>query len=108
MGNPGPGTYQNENVSIVYKKEPTWRIGTSSREDVIKKVKREGIPGPGNYSIYSRAVEGRKYGFGTEKRNANDKGFTPGPGQYHIPCSIVDVPRYQTYSSGFKDEFRFI
>ena len=56
----------------------------------------------------SRAVEGRKYAFGKEKRGVSSKGFTPGPGQYHIPCSIVDVPKYQTYSNGFKDEYRFI
>lgn len=83
-------------------------MGTSSREDVIKKIKREGLPGPGNYNIPSRALEGKKYAFGKERRGDSGKGFTPGPGQYHIPCSIVDVPKYQTYTSGFQEEFRFI
>lgn len=105
---PGPGTYNSEKVNYVKNKEPSWRIGTSSREDLIKKIKREGLPGPGNYNIPSRALEGKKYNFGKEKRGDMGNNFTPGPGQYHIPCSIVDVPKYQTYSSGFKEEFRFI
>ena len=46
--------------------------------------------------------------FGKETRGGNTKNFVPGPGQYHIPCTVVDVPKYQTYSSGFKEEYRFI
>ncbi len=107
MQNPGPG-YYNDKVEQVKSKPPSWRIGTSSREDVIKRIQREAFPGPGNYNLQSKAVEGKQYRFGNEKRCITNKGFTPGPGQYHIPCSIVDVPKYQTYSSGFQDEYRFI
>lgn len=57
----------------------------------------------------SKAIQGKQYKFGTEKRIVYGRENTPGPGQYHIPCTIADVPKYQTYSStGFKDEFRFI
>mmetsp|Transcript_314 Transcript_314/g.298 ORF Transcript_314/g.298 Transcript_314/m.298 type:complete len:450 (+) Transcript_314:7-1356(+) len=108
LDGPGPGQYNNERVKAVYSKEPSWRIGTSTREDQIKRVKREGLPGPGNYNIHSKALEGRKYMFGKQKKGSYRNGFTPGPGQYHIPCSVVDVPKYQTYSSGFQNEFRFI
>ena len=32
--------------------------------------------------------------FGKEKRSKEIIEETPGPGQYHIPCSIVDVNNY--------------
>lgn len=83
-------------------------MGSSTREDQIKKIKREGLPGPGNYNISSKAIEGKKYKFGNERRDKSNIGGLPGPGQYHIPTQIVDVPRYQTYGSGFQEEFRFI
>lgn len=108
LGGPGPGQYDNNKVGQIKVKEPSWRIGTSSREDIIKKVKRENLPGPGNYQIPSRALEGKKYMFGKQSRGENYKSFVPGPGQYHIPTQLVDVPKYQTYSSGFKEEFRYI
>jgi len=108
IGNPGPGTYNNDKVNFVKTHEPSWRIGTSTREDGIKKIKREAFPGPGNYNIPHRGLEGKKYMFGKEERTSSKKSFVPGPGQYHIPCSVVDVPKYQTYSSGFREEFRFI
>lgn len=108
LGVPGPGQYYSERINTHLRKEPTWRIGTSTREDAIKKIKREGLPGPGNYKIASRAIEGRKFGFGTSKRDGFKSNFTPGPGQYHIPCSIVDVPNYMTYSGSFQKEFRYI
>lgn len=108
MGNPGPGQYENNNVKAISNKEPSWRIGTGSREDIIKKIKRENLPGPGNYNIPSKALEGRKYMFSKQNRGDNKGQYVPGPGQYHIPCSFVDVPKYQTVSGGFQNEFRFI
>lgn len=108
MGIPGPGQYNNDNIKQIKNKEPSWRIGTSSREDIIKRIKRDGLPGPGNYNVPSRALEGKRYMFGKEKRIDLKNSFTPGPGQYHIPCSIVDVPKYQTFTSGFQQEYRFI
>jgi len=46
--------------------------------------------------------------FGTEKRAESAKGGNPGPGQYHIPCSFMDVPRYLTVGGGFHEEYRYI
>ena len=30
-------------------KNPSWKIGTGMRDDDLKRVIREGVPGPGNY-----------------------------------------------------------
>ena len=68
MSNPGPGTYNSERVGYVKNKEPSWRIGTGTRDDILKRVRKEGLPGPGNYGIHSKAVEGRKYAFGKEEK----------------------------------------
>ena len=48
------------------------------------------------------------YKFGYEKRDKKLGNNIPGPGQYHIPCSLVDVPRYLTAGSGFNDTMRYI
>ena len=36
------------------------------------------------------------------------KSDTPGPGQYHIPCAIVDVNDYTRESGKFDPNFRYI
>ena len=66
------------------------------------------IPGPGQYAYSKEKLikASPSYGFGTGKRSRRSKGDQPGPGQYHIPCKVVDVPRYlQTVQP---EEFRFI
>jgi hypothetical protein len=82
------------------------RIGTSARDDDLKRLKRENIPGPGQYSIDNK--KGTAFKFGTEKRDKKVKEMTPGPGQYYIPCSMVDVPKYLTNSAGFNAQFRYV
>ena len=48
-GNPGPGQY---NETMYDKtKYPSWKIGTGMRDDDLKRVIREGVPGPGNYDF---------------------------------------------------------
>ena len=32
----------------------------------------------------------------------------PGPGQYHIPCAIVDVNNYTREQGNFNKKFKFI
>lgn len=99
---PGPGQY-NSSLTQFYK-NPTWRMGTSTRDDMIKRVQRENIPGPGNY-LLKVTKSTPSFSFGTEKRNKIQTNSSPGPGQYHIPCSIVDVPKYlmtQTFDSRFR------
>ena len=40
--------------------------------------------------------------------NDNLKNDTPGPGQYRIPCSFRDVPRYISSAGNFEEQYRFI
>jgi len=68
---------------------------------------KENIPGPGNYnSATERTMP--SYKFGSEARDKKSANATPGPGQYHIPSSMVDVPRYLTTGGGFNNSFRYI
>jgi hypothetical protein len=68
---------------------------------------KENIPGPGNYNSATEKTK-PSYKFGSEARDKKTANVTPGPGQYHIPSSMVDVPRYLTTGGGFKDSFRYI
>ncbi len=72
----------------------------------MKRIKRENVPGPGQYTISGTSKTSIR--FGTEKRDKKAREVTPGPGQYHIPCSIVDVPRYLMAGGGFNTQFRYI
>lgn len=47
---PGPGAYEG-NTQYNLRSNPAWKIGTSCRDDDLKRVKREGYPGPGIYII---------------------------------------------------------
>ena len=105
-GNPGPGQYS----SSMYNKthNPAWKIGTGNRDDNLKRIIREGVPGPGMYDYSKDASKGPKFKFGTEKRGFVQKSDTPGPGQYHIPCAIVDVNDYTREQGNFDPKFRYI
>jgi hypothetical protein len=50
-----------------------------------------------------------KYSFGKGgKKNFKESGL-PGPGQYHIPCSIRDVPAFvRNPNPAFDKNFTFI
>lgn len=49
-----------------------------------------------------------KYRFGSEKRGGSAKNDTPGPGQYHIPCAVVDVNDYTRSAGAFDPHYRYI
>ena len=51
---------------------------------------------------------GPLYKFGNEKRSFYKIENVPGPGQYSIPCSIGDVPKYLTATGGFNQDYRKI
>ena len=102
---PGPGQY-NVNMNDM-KKNPSWKIGTSNRDDNFEKVVRENVPGPGQYDIKDK-MKGPKFAFGKEKRNEYDKNDVPGPGYYHIPCSIVDVNEYTRQQGKFDPYFKYV
>ena len=104
---PGPGQYENSNA--IYRKNPSWKIGTSQRDDQLKRVKREGVPGPGNYEFDDKTkINAPKYKFGSEKRGYVKKSDTPGPGQYRIPCSFDDINDYTREQGIFDPKFRYV
>lgn len=106
-GNPGPGAYNETNAA--FRKNPSWKIGTGTRDDNLKRVIRDGYPGPGNYEYYDKTkVSAPRYKFGTEKRGYVQKSDSPGPGQYHIPCAIVDVNDYTREQGVFDPHYRYI
>lgn len=105
---PGPGQY-NDNSKVIKAKNPSWKIGTSQRDDELKRIKREGYPGPGMYEYYDKTkMNAPKYKFGSEKRGVMAKNDNPGPGQYHIPCSFDDVNDYTREQGKFDPNFRYI
>ena len=106
--NPGPGQY-DDMTKAIKRKNPSWKIGTSQRDDELRRVKRDGYPGPGMYEYYDKTkIKAPNYRFGTEKRGADKKSETPGPGQYHIPCSFDDINDYTREQGQFDPNFRYI
>jgi hypothetical protein len=90
---PGPGQYSLENSQQTMTKPPTWKIGTASRDDNLKKVVREGFPGPGNYNS-EKGASNPKYSFGRDPRIKSAYSDGPGPGQYKVPVSVFNVPTF--------------
>lgn len=86
-----------------------FRMGTSKRDDSLKRSIRENFPGPGNYQVNSE-LGGKtpSYRFGSQSRDKKNQNITPGPGQYHIPYTMMDVPRYLATGGGFNNQFRYI
>ena len=107
-GNPGPGQY-NDTFGIIKTKNPSWKIGTSKRDDELKRIRKEGIPGPGMYEFDDKTKNKAPiYGFGTEKRGERKKNDNPGPGQYRIPCSFDDINEYTRGQGNFDRNFQYI
>ena len=105
---PGPGTYKNEKMGL-YKHYPSWKIGTGKRDEDLRRIMKDGFPGPGKYGFKSlKDFFSPKYKFGKRKRFQGNNFDTPGPGSYHIPCSIVDVTNYTRDQGKFDERFKFI
>ena len=105
---PGPGRYNNDELHT-FKRYPSWKIGTSKRDDSLKRQIREGFPGVGTYQYFDKhLLSAPKYGFGTQKRYKDKYNDNPGPGSYHIPCSIIEVNNYTREQGIFDDNFKFI
>jgi len=64
-------------------------------------------PAPGQYNLDLKKSN-FSYKFTREAKNKPIKSDIPGPGHYHIPCSIVDVPKYYFPDSDFKEKYRYI
>ena len=105
---PGPGRYNNDDMHN-FKHYPSWKIGTSNRDDLLKRKIREGVPGPGAYQYNQKHLQSPpKYGFGTQKRYKDKFNDNPGPGSYHIPCSMIEVNNYTREQGIFDDNYKFI
>ena len=106
-GVPGPGQYNETKAQL--KKNPSWKIGTGQRDDDLKRIIREGVPGPGMYEFFDKTKKNApNYRFGREKKCVVKGNDVPGPGQYHIPCTIVDVNDYTREQGQFDNNFRYI
>ena len=105
--NPGPGAYDGDELKY-YIKNPSWTISTTPRGDNIKQVIKQNIPGVGAYNIDGNNTKIKMSIFGKEKRSKEIIEETPGPGQYHIPCSIVDVNNYTRKKAKYDNKYKFI
>ena len=106
-GVPGPGQYNETNA--IFVKNPSWKIGTGLRGDDLRKAVREGFPGPGMYEYYDKTkIKAPEYRFGKQKRGYVKNNDFPGPGQYHIPCAMIDVNNYTREQGNFNKKFKFI
>lgn len=107
--NLGPGEYNNVDPKIKYKKSPSWKVGTGKRDNELRAVIREDFPGPGKYSpTLKNKLSSPQIKFGTGTRNGKYSEINPGPGSYHIPCSIVDVNDYIRSQGEFDPNYRYI
>jgi len=81
----------------VSKKAPTWRIGTSTRDDREKAMQRQTRPPPGQHDpkFNSVAESAAVWSFGTSQRPAPyPSKKTPGAGAYDPPSKIVEGPQF--------------
>ena len=83
--NPGAGTYDPDFYKTV-KASAAYSLKSRHRNSSTNKT-----PGPGAYQpISPDKKRGPTYGFGTaSQRSKLRMTAAPGPGDYHIPCSIT-------------------
>lgn len=89
--NPGPGNY-SPNFYQTVKKDGVY---TLKARHPVKEVDR--APGPGAYSAGESPAKQRATSvkFGTAaQREKQAKPVAPGPGNYHIPAEIANMPGY--------------
>ena len=61
------------------------------------------------YEFFDKTkIKAPEYRFGKQKRGYIKNNDFPGPGQYHIPCAIVDVNNYTREQGNFNKKFKFI
>ena len=96
--NPGPGAYFTPDKNNAYKNSPSWRIGTSTRDDLEKqKMRSSNFPPPDTYkpNFYPTKERMASFSFGSGKRsNFGGNSKTPAPGTYPITNRAVEGPRY--------------
>lgn len=50
-----------------------------------KDLSKMQVPGPGEYKVIEKSIEGPRFGFGTASRSKIAKDESPGPGTYKLP-----------------------
>ncbi|CAK66308.1 unnamed protein product (macronuclear) [Paramecium tetraurelia] len=85
---PGPGNYDDESFSSVYKKQPMYTLGLkhhTSQKDIM--------PGPGQYDLNSSYISNNSIKFPTQPRLTSlEGGISPGPGcklEYYFQNTIL-------------------
>ena len=104
---PGVGNY-NIDSNYLYKKDPSWKIGSSKRDDQLRRIIRDNFPSSATYNPIVKRKNSNNIKFGKEKRIKYKGNDNPAPNAYHIPCSIVDVNDYTREQGNFDDNFRYI
>lgn len=110
-GFPGPGQYESMNLNNIYNRSPSWKMGSSTRDEELRKTIKEGFPGPGKYEYNTKLKDAIKYKckFGIRKRFSNKYNDNyPGPGAYRIPCSFADVSSYSRDKGDFNEKYKFV
>ena len=103
---PGVGMYNIDNNKLLLR-EPAWKIGSSTREDTLKRIKRENFPGPGMYQPIIKRRHSGNIKFGKEKRDTYKINDTPGP-KYRIPCSIIDINDYTRHQGKWDENYKYV
>lgn len=88
---PGPGQY-NPDLTAVKPQGIHTVIGTGQRTNESRRGLK-GVPGPGAYDPELRRDE-PKWTFKKDPKQKINIEDEPGPGQYEIPNTIPDVPKY--------------
>eukprot|EP00347_Sterkiella_histriomuscorum_P004831 403358922 len=88
----------NPSMSFTKASSTAWGFGSSSRPSFGEK--KFSLPGPGDYQIPSRAVEGPQYvmGLKSQKDQSSSQQELPGPGYYLIedskPPKLKNEPKF--------------
>ena len=88
---PGPGQYDPD-ISSVKPQGVHAVIGTGQRTNESRRGLK-GVPGPGAYDPLVRSDQ-PKWSFKKDPKEKINFADEPGPGQYEIPSSVPDVPKY--------------
>lgn len=91
---PGPGSYEID-CNPIKLSNPTWRIGTSRRDDQERIARRtQQFPPPNAYDPQFGKLHSSepKWGFGSSKRGplTDGKVVSPSPQTYNIPSKAIE------------------
>lgn len=103
---PGPGQY-DDNVSFIKPNHPKYKIGKSLNTSFIG---TNDNPGPGQYKYEESSLKrtNRSHVFSKDRKFKDKSDYTPGPGQYKIPCSFRDVNDYSVIGGSFEMNYKFV